>query len=314
MNLKLIDAAIAGYEPDLDEGDRARLAFFRTLWGVQDECAQALEKAHAGGPAYHVPKTSEIKRMFHADTPVFAEAPVDVDADALASALDRIGATLVEGGLFPAEVNEALDRVKWDRVVAASGVALAGEQPSAWLENLAEVLVDDGMTDNAAHVGALIASLALKVQIEGPAHDVMAVVADVNQDTRHPLLCPVCGTAPTMAHVGGKTSSAGRGRLLVCPQCGSAWEFERVRCAHCGTQNQAHLHFFNVEGDDAHRIATCDECGGYMRTLYSADALSPCAYEVEDVVMARLDAIAMQPYLARGESGAGADDEQGHLG
>ena len=68
-----------------------------------------------------------------------------------------------------------------------------------------------------------------------------------------------------------------------------------MRCARCGTRNQAHLHFFNIEGDDAHRIATCDECGGYMRTLYSDDALAPCSYEVEDVVMARLDAIANDP-------------------
>ncbi|WP_371298187.1 formate dehydrogenase accessory protein FdhE [Paraeggerthella sp.] len=75
---------------------------------------------------------------------------------------------------------------------------------------------------------------------------------------------------------------------------GTAWDFERVRCARCGTQNQAHLHYFNVEGDDAHRIATCDECGGYVRTVYQEDVLAPFSFEVEDVVMARLDLIAYQ--------------------
>ena len=37
MNLKLADAAIAAYEPKLSESEAARLRFFRTLWGVQDD-------------------------------------------------------------------------------------------------------------------------------------------------------------------------------------------------------------------------------------------------------------------------------------
>ena len=44
----------------------------------------------------------------------------------------------------------------------------------------------------------------------------------------------------------------------------------------------------------SHRIATCDECGGYLRTVYADDALAPFSFEVEDVIMARLDAIAAE--------------------
>lgn len=76
-----------------------------------------------------------------------------------------------------------------------------------------------------------------------------------------------------------------------------------MRCARCGTQNQGHLHFFNVEGDDAHRIATCDECGGYVRTVYQEDGpmaqLYPFSYEIEDVVMAKLDLIAYRLLVAQ---------------
>ena len=79
-----------------------------------------------------------------------------------------------------------------------------------------------------------------------------------------------------------------------CAQCGCAWEFERVRCVRCGTQNQSRLHYFNLEGDEAHRLATCDECGGYTRTVYEEDALAPFSFEVEDVVMAKLDLVAYQ--------------------
>lgn len=107
-----------------------------------------------------------------------------------------------------------------------------------------------------------------------------------------------------MAHVGqAGTKTKGRGRALWCAQCGCVWDIERVRCVRCGTQNQGHLHFFNVEGDDDHRIATCDECGGYVRTVYEEDGpmvqLYPFSYEVEDMVMAKLDLIAYRLLVAQ---------------
>ncbi|MDO4289826.1 MAG: formate dehydrogenase accessory protein FdhE [Eggerthellaceae bacterium] len=297
MNLKLIDAAIKSYADDLDASDAARLDFFRALWGAAD--AVGAKAAEAAASSYVLPPVDELVAAYKAERPIFAEAPALVDADALAETLASLAQVCVERKAFAADVEAAFGRCKWDRVVRASTPAAAGESPSAWLENLMEVLVDDGMTEDQAHLAALLASTALRVQLEGSAQGVMrALKAAGAAEMNHPTLCPVCGSAPHMAHVGGQTSSAGRGRVLVCPQCAAAWEFDRVRCARCGTRNQAHLHFFNVEGDDAHRIATCDECGGYMRTLFSEDELRPCSYEVEDVVMARLDAIAQDPHFS----------------
>ena len=43
------------------------------------------------------------------------------------------------------------------------------------------------------------------------------------------------------------------------------------------------------------RIATCDECGNYIRTVFVEESLRPFSYEVEEVVTARLDAIARDP-------------------
>lgn len=292
MNLKLIDGVIARYVDVLDEGDVRRLKFFRELWGALDEGVRDMEEQ-----SYVLPSEKELERLLRERRPVFSCDPVPVDADALVRTAERLGDVAVASGFFAGEIADALERVKWDRVIAATDVSLAGKDPVAWLEDLSAVLVDDGMTEQAAHLSALLASMALKAQLEKPASQVMRSLKRFGEE-EHPLACPVCGSAPSLAHVGGDTSSAGRGRLLVCPQCAAAWEFDRVRCARCGTRNQAHLHFFNIEGDDAHRIATCDECGGYIRTLYSDDALAPCSYEVEDVVMARLDAIANDPAVA----------------
>ncbi len=306
MNLKLIDSAIAGYAGDLDEGDAARLSFFRKLWGVQDECSQELRRGSGAAASYDPPVGRDLDAAYRDRRSVFSAVPVDVDAEVLAACLDRLSDAVVETSLFPDAVNDGLSKVKWDRVIRASDMSLSGSNPSAWLDDLGEVLVDDGLDDEVAHLGALLASMALKVQMEKPAQAAMEALKGVTRKgLLSPLDCPVCGSAPMMAHIGGETSSSGRGRLLVCPQCGATWEFERIRCARCGTQHQAHLHFFNVEGDEAHRIATCDKCGGYIRTLFSEDTLSLCSYEVEDVVMTRLDAIAQQPELAAASAQAG---------
>ena len=69
----------------------------------------------------------------------------------------------------------------------------------------------------------------------------------------------------------------------------------------CSTRNQGNLHYFNIEGDEGHRIGTCDECGSYIRTRFAGEGdNAPYSPEVEDVVMARLDAVAMAPSFAGG--------------
>ncbi len=299
MDLKLIDRSIESYSKTLDDGDKARLVFFRRLWEVQDKCSRELL---SDVDAYSVPSKHDLTAAYKDRYAVFAIAPVEIDEEILRETLNRLIDVVEDSHFFPNEVNEGFQRVNWQRVLNASNVEISGESPSEWLENLNEVLIDDGQDDRIAHLGALLASMALKVQLEQPAAAVMTALKDIKvAGVLSPLLCPACGSAPMMAHVGGVTSSSGRGRLLVCPQCGATWEFERVRCTRCGTQNQGHLHYYNIEGDDPHRIATCDECGGYMRTLFSEDQLGElCSYEVEDVVMAKLDAVAQNPRLAGG--------------
>ena len=299
MNLGLIDAAIRGYGASLDEADRGRLAFFRGLWGAAQAAA---DDAGAGtDAAWEPPSARALRAARREGRSVLAQAPAAVDGAALARVADAVAAAALAHGAFPPAVAEALGAVRWDRVVRASDLALAGSDPAAWLADLEAVLADDGLDGQAARLGTLLASLALRPLIEGPAARASAALEAAGPEGPRPLACPVCGSAPALAHVGGETSTAGRGRRLACLQCGTSWEFERVRCARCGTTAQTSLHFYNVEGDDAHRLAACDECGGYIRTLYAEDALAPVAYEVEDVVMARLDAIARDPSLAAAE-------------
>lgn len=287
--------AIKAYQGILDENDNARLAFFRTLWGVQQECAQDLEVA------YEVPSAHDLKAAIKLSTPVFATKGVPVDGAAFAQVIEALCKATVEAQVALPEVNADLAAIKWDEIVTASDLELAGVNPSAYLVQVSEQLMAAGVSQVSIGMALSFVSMALRTMIEGPAEEVWnAVKAAELVEICHPQACPVCGSAPSLSHVGGETSSSGRGRKLVCTQCGTAWEYERVRCARCGTQDQTSLHFFNLEGDDSHRIATCDECGQYIRTLFSESKLLPTSYEVEDVVMARLDAVAMDPRFQGG--------------
>ena len=205
---------------------------------------------------------------------------------------------------FDQSSRDALAGVRWDRMVAASDVKLAGTDPAAYVDAFVGLLVDDGLSEDAARMGAAAVSLALRAFLEPMAQAVQQARSENGVDKPYPVHCPVCGCEASVAHVGTVgTKTKGRGRALWCAQCGCVWDFERVRCARCGTQNQGHLHFYNVEGDDDHRIATCDECGGYVRTVYEEDtpqaALYPFSFEVEDVIMAKLDLIAYRQLVAQ---------------
>lgn len=290
MNLKAIDAAMAAYRTNLDEADNARLAFFRELWGVMDDVAARAAVA----AAYPVPDADDLRVWARAGRPVLAEVPAALNGEVLADAMERLAAVLDERGGFAASTSEALARTNWERMVAASDLALAGTDPASYVESFVRLLVDDGWSEDAASVGATVAALTLRALLEGPATAIGQARRVAGADEPHSVRCPVCGGEAAVAQVSGAPAGQGRGKRLWCAQCGCTWEFERVRCARCGTQNQGHLHYFNLEGDEAHRLATCDECGGYTRTVYEQDALAPFSFEVEDVCMAKLDLVAYQ--------------------
>ncbi|MEA5020305.1 MAG: formate dehydrogenase accessory protein FdhE [Gordonibacter sp.] len=294
MNLKQIDAALAVYDTKLDETEKARLAFFRKVWEVQAALAKEENRA-----VESLPDAADLQAWVRAEKPILSQVPASVEAEALGQAAQKIADCLVEYGEFSDSLSEALRRTNWERIAAAGNNVLAGSDPSAYVEASVDLLIDDGMTEDEAITGAQVFSLALRALIGGHAQTISRALVTTEAVEMHSLHCPLCGCAAGVARVGDTTETQGRGKELWCPQCGTTWEYERVRCARCGTQNQAHLHFFNIEGDDAHRLATCDECGGYVRTVYQSDTLAPFSFEVEDVVMAKLDMIAYQQTEAK---------------
>lgn len=287
MNLKLADAAIAAYRAQGDEKLNARLDFFRTVWGVLD----AHEKAAAerSVPVFTEERT---RHCLKRGVPLLAETPVAVASVALTAAVADVARAFAGHEGFSDEAREQLLACNWASLVGGLPVNLAGRKPDAFLD-MAVQAAHERWGENASLFASAL-SLALRSQLApAAARGAKAVERAVSKGAEHPRACPVCGGEPAVAAVGPAPSGKKNGRVLWCAQCGASWEYERVRCARCGTRNQAHLHYHGVVGDHSHRLHCCDECGGYVRTRFVEELdRTPLCFEVEDVAMANLDAVA----------------------
>ncbi len=298
MDLTLIDKAIEEYKPLLKENDNRRLSFFRGLWQLQHDYATKVQ-----ADLNHVlPASEQILNWYWDEKPLFLMVPLTINKELFLSSLTSSEYIAGNAGLSDDAVS-TLRTFDWNKLIKEVELDQAGYDPSLWLNTAIEVAVSQSSPKNAAaetltnKAGALGIALkcALKPMLEPAAKLAMAhYVPDKEryESNTKPLRCPVCGGHAALGYVGHTPSSEGNGRMLYCTTCGANWEFERIRCAHCGTQNQSKLHYFHAEDDPAHRLYLCDECKSYLRTSILSELKVPFCMEVEDVVMARLDHIA----------------------
>lgn len=297
MDIQRIDAAVEAYGGILDKGDADRLAFFKGLMAVQNRHAEAAAERNA----YALADPAAAEGWYWNQKPFFLMAPVPIDADAFASALEDCSRYLADHAGLPAKTAEALRSFDMKELIEKTDLGLAGSDPAAYIDAACET-ARAGADEQSAPVDALALALAfaLRPLLEPAARTAMDQVdlKQVNENHNRPQACPACGGLPAAAAVGETPSGAANGKMLYCALCGTTWEFERIRCARCGTQNQGKLHYFHVEGDDAHRLYLCDACGEYTRTVFKSDLRAPFAFEVEDVIMAKLDMVAHDPRFA----------------
>jgi FdhE protein len=219
-------------------------------------------------------------------------SPVVIDKDELIAALEECAAYLADNAGLAEEAVAQLRSFGWRALIERSDVTKAGRDPAAWLAVTEELALaaDESLI---APIGIVLAC-AVRPLLETVAAKIMESLQVTDSSHMHvrPLRCPACGGHASVGFVGPTRSSEGNGRMLYCSTCATTWEFERLRCAHCGSQNQGKLHYFHIEGDSAHRLHLCDECGSYLRTVFANELAAPLSYEVEDVIMARLDMVA----------------------
>lgn len=291
MDLNQIDAAIESYAEVTSEQEVERLRFIRGLMEIQARHAEQVAKKNSYEPL----AAAMLEESYHTEKPAFLLKPVVIDPEAFVYALQDCSCYLVDkGGLVP-EVDAALRFFDWTVWVERSDLALAGSDPTAYIASACEAEHEEGNDSSLPpETLALVLAFALRPMLESAAAAVMDSFdhKEVNENYNRPVACPACGSHASAAAVGPTPSGTPNGKMNYCAICGTTWEFERIRCASCGTQNQGKLHYFNLEGDNAHRLYLCDECGSYTRTVFREDMSTLFCFEVEDVVMAKLDMVA----------------------
>jgi FdhE protein len=292
LDLQKIDTSLEVYRQTLDKDDIKRLAFFRGLWALQQGHIDSINTSSN----YQLPDKTNAERWYWDEKPLFLMAPVTIDNKQLTAIAQDCAAYIAENAGLAPESAAQLKTYDWRLLIEGSDSALAGRNPASWLAGVQQLALEAN-PELKAPIGVVLAC-ALRVILEPVASKVAAAldVEDAERTHRRPLHCPTCGTQAVVGFVGPLHSTEGNARMLYCSTCGTTWEFERVRCGRCGSRIQSKLHYYHIEGDSAHRLHLCDECGDYLRTVFGTESLAPLSFEVEDVVMARLDLLAQTPH------------------
>ena len=295
MDLSLIHEAVEAYAVDASEADAARLAFFEGLFELQQQRAETL----ADSCDYAGLSRKEAETAYTAFEPMLQKAPVAIDGAQFFGTCRQIALYLCEHAALADEVAEALQALDWYAISKNLDLELAGANPPQFIDDALKNFDSLGVgSDVPASIVMMIVSFAVRCHIQPAAQKLMSAVSRkvaASPQRTHPLVCPVCGSPAAASHVSAASGIDGRGREQYCSMCGSTWPFERMRCGVCGIENASRLHYFHVEGDSSHRLQNCDDCGQYQRIVFEEDLSIPLCMEVEDVVMAKLDAIALDP-------------------
>ncbi len=87
----------------------------------------------------------------------------------------------------------------------------------------------------------------------------IALSSEQAEWTQH---CPLCGGLPEYTFL----KDAGT-VWLMCHNCSNEWEFQRIKCAYCGTQNPDTLSYIYAENDgiSSMRFYVCEACNRYIK-------------------------------------------------
>ena len=290
MEYKKIEAAVHAYESRASAFDAMRLRLFSALWSIMAR-TEAQAKADVR-PADGI--AEELAADLAQGLPFMANHPIPVDAESLADVVDFLVACVVDAKVYQPDVNTALKALNIRQLIYVSDTDLASVDPEQYLNSLVEAMRGFGLDGAQITILTGMVSLGLRSLLEPAADAMMAAVDADSVREAHAKNCPVCGGRPSLAILAARKPAASTGRRLACLQCGATWEYDRFACPHCGNDDLAQLGYRTLKGDDAHRVDFCKKCGNYIRTTRVETTLHPVSIDVEDCMMAQLDAYAAE--------------------
>jgi FdhE protein len=98
-------------------------------------------------------------------------------------------------------------------------------------------------------------------------------------------ICPVCGGQPNLALLESERGA----RKLVCSRCDCVWDYARVGCPYCRSQEKQ-TYFL---GQDAlYRLYVCPACKRYLKTVDLREAGRHVIPAVERLLSVHMDLVA----------------------
>lgn len=262
-----------------------RVHRFRALATGHDLEAYLRFLSHLGEVQYRIqedlpepdmPGTDIIARAIEHKMPPLDRSRFTVDA-ALDVTLDRLlslSATLD----MPASARAALDRVT---------AADAGARHDMLHAVLADAIPAESMAEHVFVTAALQVHFArLASRLDGGA---LAAIGDG--------ICPACGSPPTASLIVGWPEAEGV-RYCSCSLCATLWNYLRVKCAVCGSNND--IAYEEIDGGNRNiKAETCGACHGYVKVMHqrSEPGIEPVA---DDVASLALDILVRELGFSRG--------------
>lgn len=78
-------------------------------------------------------------------------------------------------------------------------------------------------------------------------------------------ICPYCGRKPVCGVL--RPEGDGGKRSLICSFCSTEWEYRRMICPSCESQDLDRLPVFTDENSTYIRIEACDKCNTFIKTV-----------------------------------------------
>lgn len=118
--------------------------------------------------------------------------------------------------------------------------------------------------------------------------------------------CPVCSHWPALGLI-----DPNRRRFLWCNCCDTTWQFSRLKCPFCGTDDQNKLRYLTINDDESRRVDVCDTCRRYIKHRVGE---TTCNFDYEHLLTYNLDmAVARQGYFQEVYAAVRAERGPGHM-
>jgi FdhE protein len=299
LNMDHVNQVADAYLATAEGSSAERLRFLKGLWQIQSE----IEAANSA-ESYEAPETEVARQALLKGRSLFLVSAPAVPPVPYAAAVSRIAAYVAGNAGLAAEQADALRAADFSSVISEDVLSTAPAAPRAFLAAASEILVEAGSEVAPATIVFVLAS-ALVPFLTGPAARAFAAAGKVDRSVWNSGDCPVCGSSAAAGSIGESSSAQGGVRSLWCGMCHTVWDFDRIRCARCGTGNPDFLRYTHAEDDPAHRLHLCDQCHGYLKVVSENELGKRLDLLVEEAVMAPLDALALElGYTATGDGGS----------